>query len=421
MENCEDSLEFTIHSEDAFYDAVDAEAFYNEDSEIIYEHLKNRMVLKPFGDYLKRYIFRSAGFSGNYADVDLKEYQRYIIQSFAKTNTPKSFVESTAKLSALAKNWLTQTSVNRNIVFLLGFGLSMTAEDVSAFLIHALNERDFNFKDPSEVICWYCYKHDYGLSKYLQLMDMYQKLPYKNSRALADATIGLRDLFLRADDEEDLLRRLSEIKAENAGMMFSVTATSYFYRLYQKAKEIIARKYTEDAQAQADRKAKEYLSKMNHSLMLTIEEKNRKAEMIRRSAKVYTADEINEADVEKFLCCGVPYDGKGNLLKFSRSTLAKHFSSKRMSRQHIHEILAKRMGADRFDLITLSFFLFAMSDIEDNKVRYFRFVEETNRILEDCCFGRLYIANPYECFLQMCMLSDWPMGAYADVLERSFE
>ena len=422
MENYEDALEFTIRSEDAFYDAVDAETFFDTDSEIIYEHLEKRMSVMPFGDYLKRYIFRFAGFAGDYRAVDLKEYQSIIKDSFAENNTPKSFVETTAKLSAMSKNWLTQTSVNRNVVFLLGFGLSMSAEEVSAFLVHALNERDFNFKDPFEVICWYCYKHGYKYPKYAQLMDLYQDLPYHGERLLSDATIGIRDLFFHADTEDELLRHLAEIKAENAGQLFSVTATRYFFQLYEKTKEIIARKYTEDAQAEADRKAKHYLEKMDNSSMLTFDEKYKQAEKIRNAFKVYTANEVNEADVEKFLCCGVPYDGKGNLLKFSKSTLAKHFSSKRMSRQHIYDIMMKRIGVDRFDLITLNFFIFAMDETtKNNNTRFFNFVEDTNRILDDCCLGRLYIANPYECFLQMCMLSDWPMGAYADVLEKSFE
>ena len=423
MENSEDILEFTVHSEDAFYDAVDAKAFFDRDSDIIYEHLMNKMTLKPFGAYLKRYIFRTAGFTGDFHAVDLKEYQQIIIESFAENNTPKSFTESSAKLSALAKNWLTQTAVNRKVVFLLGFGLGMRTKDVSDFLVHALNERDFNFKDPFEVICWYCYDHGYKYPKYVQLMDLYADLPWQGKQyLLTDASIGIRDLFHRVDTEEELLGRLAEIKAENAGQMFSVSAAAHFSRLYAETKEIIAHQYTEDNIAAANRAAKDYLEKMKNSSMLTFEEKNRQVQKLRASARRFCADDINEADVEKFLCCGVPYDGKGNLLRFSKSTLAKHFSSKRMSRQHIYDILTRRVGVDRFDLITLNFFIFAMDEREtDNKTRFFRFTQDTNKMLDACSLGRLYIANPYECFLQMCLLSDCPMGVYADVLEKSFE
>ena len=416
-----EALNFTRYSENEFYNSVDMEAFYDKDSEIIYEHLKNRTVLIPFGNYLKRYIFQKAGFSGDYQAIDLKKYQAIIIESFEENNTPPSFVQTTAKLSALSKNWLTQSSVNRNVVFLLGFGLHMRVEDVSKFLLHALNERDFNFKSPFEVICWYCFKHGYRFPKFVQLIDLYRTLPYKDRFFVSEATVVLRNMFREVETEEELMRCLSQIKAENAGQFFSVTANEHFLRLYEKTKTIIAQKYNEDAQSEADRKAKEYYSKMENSFLLTFEEKLRKAAKIRESAKKFSANEITEADVEKFLCCGVPFDGKGNLQKNSQSTLAKHFSSKRMSRQHIYDILTKRIGVDRFDLITLNFFVIAMDErIENNKSRFFYFTETTNRILEDCSFGGMYIANPYECFLQMCMLSDWPMGAYADVLEKSY-
>ena len=35
--------------------------------------------------------------------------------------------------------------------------------------------------------------------------------------------------------------------------------------------------------------------------------------------------------------------------------------------------------------------------------------------------GELYIQNPYECFLLICMLAEDPLGTYADVVERSYE
>jgi len=93
--------------------------------------------------------------TGDYREIDVKEYQSIIIESFTENYTPKSFNETTTKLSAMTKNWLTQTSVNRSVVFLLGFGLNMSVSDVSEFLKKVIREHDFNFKDPQEVVCKY--------------------------------------------------------------------------------------------------------------------------------------------------------------------------------------------------------------------------------------------------------------------------
>ncbi len=415
-------LDFTIKSEEDFYDIVDMSEFVDEDAELIYKHLHNKMKIIPFGNYLKRYIFKKAEFDGRIEDVDIREYQEIIISSFSENNTPKSFEPTSSKLSALSKNWLTQTAVKRQTVFLLGFGLNMSVSDVSKFLTHAQGERDFNFKNPFEVICWYCYKNGYKFPKFIQLMEMYEELPYGKNAIVSDATIGIRDLFYNISTEYGLMKTLAELKYENQGKLFSISAKKSFDELYGKARAIIAQEYTREAYDKAKAVAGEYLEKQGESMAFSYDSKREKYNRILSEAKVYTADDITEADVEKYLCCGIPFDGKGNLLKFSKSTLCGHLSNKRMSRQHIHEILAEKTEADRFDLITLSFFIHAMDEtVENSKTRYINFIDDINGILENCCMGELYVANPYECFLLMCILSEWPMGAYSDVFEKSYE
>lgn len=416
------NLDFTLNSEEEFYDTVDMSAFADDDAESIYAHLNSKMKLIPFGDYLKRYIYQKAGFDEPFEEIDIREYQGIIIESFAENCTPKAFAPTSSKLSALAKNWLTQTAVSRQTVFLLGFGLKMTTEDVSKFLVRAQRERDFNFRNPFEIICWYCYKNGYTYPKFEQLLESYEQLPMNAEVTTFDATIGIREWFQSIATEDGLMQKLAEIKTENNGKFFSVSAKRAFNSLYKETCSIIAQKYNEDEEALARRKANDYLDEHSNSVMLSLEEKALRAKKIRENFKTFTSDDITESDVEKFLCCGVPFDSKGNLLKFSHSALAKHFNNKRMSRQHIRDILTGKVDVDRFDLITLKFFNIAMDDAEmNNKRRYVRFTEETNKILADCCMGDLYITNPYECFLLMCILSDYPMGAYADVLEKSFD
>ncbi|MGN0486546.1 MAG: hypothetical protein ACI4GB_04865 [Acutalibacteraceae bacterium] len=414
-------LDFTVNSEDDFYDTVDMSEFRDEDAELIYHHLHQKMRLIPFGDYLKRYIFKKAEFSGSIDDIDLKEYQEIIISSFSENNTPKSFEPTSAKISALAKNWLTQNAVKRQTVFLLGFGLNMSVEDVSEFLTHAQGERDFNFKNPFEVICWYCYKNRYKYPKFEQLKEAYDALSFSpESPYFDDATIGIRDLFYSIETEDDLMRKLSELKLENNGNFFSKSAKRSFDMLYQRVKEIIAEEYTRDEQEKCEKKARLYRERLGESLAFSYEDKIKKYSTVLESARIYRAEDISESDVEKYLCCGIPFDGKGNLYKFSLSKLKGHFSSKRMSRQHLREILTEKVDVDRFDLITLCFFIHAMDDSVSNKRRYIEFTDDINAILESCCMGELYIANPYECFLLMCILSDWPMCAYSDVFEKAY-
>ena len=422
MESVNSTIHFTEMYENEFYDAVDTENFQDEDAQTIYAHLQEKIQLIPFGDYLKRYLYQKAALTGRMSEVPLAVYQDVILRSFAATGTPKSFTETSAKLSALAKNWLTQRSVKRQVIFLLGFGLNMSVNEVSEFLVHAQRERDFNFKNPFEVICWYCYRNGYPYQKFEQLLAAYEDLPSKAASPDLCATISLRDEFLSVGADADLLQKLEQLKIDNRGQLFSVSAKAHFDGLYAHVRTIILEQYQRDAAIEAEERAKAYYFSVSRSAALTDEEKFARAERIRTSPRIWKLSEVTESDVEKFLCCGIPYDKKGNLLRFSKSSLAVHFNNKRMSRQHLHDIRTRRVDVDRFDLLTLMFFIHAMDEkVTNNKKRYIRFLEQANRMLEDCCMGSLYIANPYECFLLMCILSDAPMGTYADVLELSYE
>ena len=86
------------------------------------------------------------------------------------------------------------------------------------------------------------------------------------------------------------------------------------------------------------------------------------------------------------------------------------------------DILNGESAVERFDLITLNFFLYSQKTEEYNNTKnlYSNFVDSTNSILGDCNMGELYVANPYECFILMCILSDDPLGTYADVWEMAY-
>ena len=164
-----------------------------------------------------------------------------------------------------------------------------------------------------------------------------------------------------------------------------------FCRLLYRAKQIIAAMYQQDE-----------------------EEKKR--------GKVWTADDISASDVEKVICSGIPINKMGNLKKMSASILARHFSQKRFSRQRINSILKHNFPVERFDLITLEFFIVSqeMAD-EDPYQRYRHFLEEIQGILEKCGMSEIYIVNPYECFLLMCLLTDCPLAVFSEIWEMSYE
>ena len=390
-----EELNFTRRSEEAFYGAVDLADFRDQDAETIYNCLIGKLRPIPFGDHLKRYIYLKAGMKGGFNEIDLSLYQEVISFAFAENNAPCSFTETSAKLGALSKNWLTQESIARSTVFLLGFGLGMSVDDVSSFLTKALKERDFNFKDPVEIIYWYCFKNAYKYPKSLELKNRFEGMIKEgNGNVYGERTIEIKYEAASIYDDESLMDFLVVFASPLGRSSYSVTAEQLFQKLYHETKAIIAGYYNLD-----------------------------EGEKPEKARKIWRPEDISEGDVEKILCNGTPYDSKGNLVRVSTSKLAKYFSKRRLSRQHLHDVLAGDSAIDRFDLITLNFFLFSQDKRyeSDNKNRFLAFVDSTNSILEECGMGEIYIANPYESFLLMCILSDCPLATYADVWEMSYE
>lgn len=384
-----EDFEFTRKAAQRFRQVVSLEGFEDEDADVIFHYLYKEMELVSFGDHLRRYIYERAGLEESYGEVTQDIYRDIVIDSFHETCTPKSMKPTSTKLTSLVNNWLTQASVKRETVFLLGFGLRMSADDVSDFLTRVLREQDFDFHNPEEVIYWYCFFKQYGYYKAEELKQKYAELAPDESYTEA-ARVYSGGLCL--DTEEKLFQYLAYVKAgADDPMSEKSQAFQEFQRLLNRAKEIIASMYQGDE-----------------------EEKER--------GKVWNVSEISDSDVEKVICSGIPVNKMGNLKKMSASILAKHFSQKRFSRQRINSILNHKFPVERFDLITLEFFIVSqeMQD-EDPYKRYRHFLDEIQAILHKCGMSEIYIVNPYECFLLMCLLTDCPLAVFADIWEMSYE
>ena len=417
--------DFTENAWDALYRAVDSPEFLKNDSETIYKALSYGLRPISFGDYLKRYILQKAGIDEPIADVELNRFRYIIRDSFSEHNTPPSFEPTTAKLSALSKNWLTQQTVSRKVVFLLGFGLGMSAEDVEMFLTKALREQGFNAKDPFEVICRYCFNNGYGYYKYESLWQEFLavKADPKHSTALFDdATVRVRRAVEALDGDDTLIAFLARLKTKDNRSKLSVSMRRCFDKLFEESKRVAARILSEEAARSARLASAEYEASLLNTDRYSDGELQKKLEEKRASVRVYCPEKITEGDLEKILSSAIPTDRNGNLTPSKVSKLNDQFAGKRFSRQHISDILCGKADVTRFDIITLSFFIASqlLDEHPNAKERFTHFMSKTNEYLASCSLGKLNVSNPYECFVLMCMLSEDPLGTYADVWELSY-
>ncbi len=424
--NLDRSYDFTKAAWNKLYDAVDHEYFQTMDSELIYKSLEKELKPVPFGDYLKRYIYRKTGMEGSFRDVPLRDYQLIVQDAFRDHQTPPSFKPTKAKLSALSKNWLTQQTVRREVVLLLGFGLGMSAEDVNNFLYKALHEPELNLQDPFETICLYCYEHGYSYYKYEQLWRIYEQMTPDDldMKLIYEAQpSGRTESIQTVQNDAKLMTYLMTLKNGQGESKAAEAAYQVFLKLYDEARETVAEQFNEESRAEMEIQIRKLRDRLDRDSRLFEEDKLARIRKLENARKIWTKDEITESDLEQVFCSAVPLDDHGNLEPMKKSTLFWQFEGKRFSRQHINDLLKKKSEINRFDLITLNFLIHAerVDQNVNEKKRYIRFIESTNQILKSCGMGPLYVTNPYECFVLMCILSVSPLETYADVMEMSYD
>ena len=404
---------FTIQANQYMSRILDSDEFYDMDTEAVTRELVHGLRVYSFCDYLKRYVYQTVDLKKelgkSFFEVTDEEYKQILVDSFKHFQAPVSLSESKVRRSNAIGKWLTQDSARRSTVFVLGFGLGMNDKEVSEFLTKVLKEEDFDFSNPVEVIYWYCYHFGFWYSRALSLIEEYQKMQISDSeknKALRPSRKGFSDYQIRPDNPgysweilssrkdfanthaEDLKRYLAYLKLLGIQDTREKRIYREFERLYDKSCTLIA----------------EFMTREDED------------------GRHWRWNEIAAADVEKFLCSGAPVSKSGNITRKSSSLYSRHFKVKQLTRQNIEAILAEQVKPDRFDLITLQFLISSLEyeDLPPEK-RLQYFMDEINWILERCRLHGLYSANPYECFLMLCLLSEDPLMTYSDILEFSYE
>lgn len=421
----EKGLEYTRYGKEKIIETVSNPYFFEKDAELLYDTLSNKLNVVSFGEYLQRFLTRRAGTEQEGRMLSPDECQKIIVDSFKETGTPPSFVKGTSKLSALAKNWLTQQSVKREVVFLLGFGLRMTNHQVHEMLQKALQEKGVNPKNPFEIICWYCYKNRLDYAKFEELTAKNEKLrPAEYKKSLSDTayTKGLKQRIQCIDTEDDLFDYLVELKNLDGENKSGATSRRLYMDLYEAVRGLIAKRNNLFLEEENEYKLAEYRNQLIRNGYNGAEVTER-LQKRKNSIRTCDAGDISAVDIEQILSSGIPVDHHGNLISEKKSSLYKQFLGKRFTRQHFHEIAVKEREVTRFDIITMNFLKISLETTEvcDAKERYRLYIESTNRLLSECDFSRIYTANVYECFVLMCILADEPVSTYADVMEKAYD
>ena len=376
------TYEFTRRAERQVRNVVESDVFSDMPSDEIFRALTEEIQKWSFSDYLKRYLYEHAAMTDPFESVQDSEYLQMIQMAFEENNAPRSFEPTTTKWTATVKSWLNSSRVRRETVFLLGFGLRMSARDVSDFLIKGLQEDDFRDDDADEVIYQFCFAYQQPYSRAVLWRKRFETLAPDQP-----------DRFEYQHGEKKLAENLLRIKSTDRKSSRRELAWNHFERLYDECRKLIAEIYQSSGSG--------------------FEEDVRESKS--------RPEDVTPFDLEQIMCSGIPRNDAGNLVKSSLSRLNDSFQAYRPGRQRIDGILKRKQLPDRYDLITLLFFIYAVKTDMDCGERREQFEAEANRVLAECGMGPVYITNPYEAFIVICILSDEPLSVYGDIWELSYD
>ena len=367
---------------------------------MIYEYLLSQKSHVTFCDHLKRYLYEHVHFDKPYSNITINDYAGQIIRLFKTNDMSISLQPTTRKPLATVKKWLTQGSVNRSVIFQLGFGLKMTAQEVDAFLKKAISESTFNMADYEEVIYQYCFFNQLSYRRAVTLLEFYQSIetPSAESSQIKQFHIG------KMTSDEELYEYLRFLKYNVKYELKNNKAYAYFDLLLGRVRSIIAseRRFTNSAHVSAG---------------------------ISENTKGLMTSAISNQIIEETIYSGISYNEDMNLQSMGDSSLKDVFERYRLSRSRINSLQKRKSKVERFDLITLLFVIysnahntedFANTRHNNPKELCMRFAKEANSILTQCGMIHLYPVNPYESFILLCLLSEDPWESFCETWYQSY-
>lgn len=389
-----DFTKMAVHNFNKFIKSEDFDDPENADR--INYFLLDTSLNVSFGKHLQRYLCEHHHFEKPKNAVTLEEMAQYIRLSYSRNPAPPSPAPTQRNIH----NWLTQRSARRATVFSLGFGLAMNDTEVEGFLTKVINESSFNNTNPEETIYQYCYARGFNYRKALYLLTNYKTIGLTQEEVSGAPVPDFRIGNMQSDEE--LCRYLRFIDQKKFYAKVQERAYHNYLSLTAQARQAIADVYNADYERDESYKGHFHLLRQ-------------------QKEKKYKAEAISNYEIEQALYNATPLDNKGNLQKLISSNLKDAFRGYRLSRQRMNNIETRKQSVERFDLLTLLFYLTARSCQEmDGLSRCRRFVDEANTLLSSSGMMHLYIANSYEAFLLLCLLDMFPLNCFSEVWEVSY-
>lgn len=462
--------------EEKIYEMEDDMSSFDDNEEAIISYLKDihfsmtvglalrRYLCTKFADYDERsdmYIFKFGDkrfVVKNYQSEDyniltdeLSEYSDVFIEIDNKYNSVNGKESATGFTKAEAKRMLKITaSCTREKMFLISFALHMNADEMHKFLTDVMAEQTYNFRNPEEIIAFFCQTHNEYNSylEYEKLKKRYSELakisiiedhPKANYTQFASMT-----LKEKIDTPDELLNFLLSNRSDFYRYLH--TAYNEYMKMYFKALDktkiqmLTNDEYINFNRMNTKEKSKAIADRINNARCLVNVSNNEQLakemlSFVPRYTKEYDRKVVKKegnTQSERVKYVHVVendfiniYNGeKGQKSKkVQTTTLPKEITKNLSMRDRLDALCSQKKPVQRKDLVFMKFYLLSLDMAEKEEFTtndYWSFIDECNDMLMRCGFSRLYPGNRFENLILLSLLSSNPSEMFDNILEYSF-
>ena len=424
---------------DKIYEIEDNITSLEKNETEIIEYLRDIRYSMPLGTALRRYICNKYGKKqdGKYY-VELQDGRKYVLKDIKSddydlhNDDVKEYIEIFQIINAkynssddgslfleipkpeIRRLLRSTTYCVRSKMFLISFALHMNSDEMRKFLTDVLAEQTYNYRDPEEIIAFYCQSNEsinsYG--HFLRIQKMFNEA-VKASKPNLDKPINNYTEYAKTsfessiNSENDLIEFLVANIPNFAG--YSQTAYNEFMILYEKA----------------IKKSKIYqITDESHKLIqVTNSEQLAKAMLEFVPRATYKREKDDKAIYSNDFIPVSNGEAGQKSKKKQTTTLPKEITMNMLVSDRLEDLRKGKKPVTRKDLVFMKFYVFTR-DL-DKKKRYSQddyldFIDECNAMLMRCGMSRLYPANRFENLILLSLLSSKPFDMFGNIIEYSF-
>lgn len=330
------------------------------------------------------------------------------------------------------------TTCLRSKMFLLSFALHMDSIEMNKFLTDVLAEQSYNYRNPDEVIAYYCHTHE-NVNNYIEYSRI--KKEFENRAKDYNADTSERDNYTRfaklilsvqVNTEDELYDFLLSNIANFNG--YSKTAYNEFMQLFNaaldrtKIQSLSNDEYllSSDVSTEEQRiKQEERINKAigMHKVTNTEQLARRMLQCIPRATSEKVKNDGKKIVTNDFISI---YNGENGQKskKIQTTTLPKEITMNLLMKDRLDDLIRQIKPVERKDLVFLKFYLLSL-DLQDKDGEYSAsdyqvFMDECNDMLIRCGMSKLYLANRFENLIMISLVSSNPFEMFEDIIEASF-